>query len=306
MSESWNPHTALSLTNPNHVLQLRLRKVDGANRRTEDNFCTPKNDFFYKNSPYLPLDPSGQELRLLKIHSRKPYAQHVLANPEWAPINQADGKPLQINVQNLGNLIASNPELGISDPNMPVLAVEILDKAPLPRVDGDYWALSYCAGKPTNTALMLVDGLPFNAFANLEHAIDQALQYWNSKHPNKECFLWADQICINQRDDTERTNQVNMMRRIYQRSGETLICLSTPQSLDCLSWASSLFVDEKTSKRSKIKILEERILQHLVPDQPENFNSPYPLPRNPQESQWLSSLKNFLENPWWRRSWIYQ
>ncbi|KAI9770488.1 MAG: hypothetical protein M1839_003203, partial [Geoglossum umbratile] len=106
----------------------------------------------------------------------------------------------------------------------------------LSRANASYCALSYCAGKPTETAVVLVDGLPFNAFANLEHAIGCALECWMSRNPGKGLVLWVDQICINQRDPVERARQIGMMRDIYRRSNETFVCLSIVSVDNCLFW----------------------------------------------------------------------
>ncbi|PMD26939.1 hypothetical protein NA56DRAFT_549644, partial [Hyaloscypha hepaticicola] len=86
-----------------------------------------------------------------------------------------------------------------------------------------YHALSYCAGSSKNVSKVPIDGIMFNAFANLEHAIHCALKSWNSRFPDKELLLWADQICINQKDVAERSSQVRMMRDIYLRSQDAII-----------------------------------------------------------------------------------
>jgi hypothetical protein len=290
-------------------LQLRLRKASG---RIEDNFYAPKNDYFYGKSPYLPLDSSRREIRLLKVFSRRSYTDHVAAKPEWAPINQGKGQPLRLNDQNLALLASSIPQFGISKPNTPLLACEILDKVALSRVDGAYCALSYCAGEPTDTSLILVDGLPFNAFSNLERAIDLALKQWVLKWPKRDLLLWADQICINQGDHIERTSQVNMMRDIYRRSGETFICLSTSSSsVDCLAWASSILVEIEKSTQNPIELLKERIKRTLPRKKVASTCSGI-LPDGHYEQEdvetslWVESIETFLENQWWRRSWVYQ
>ena len=107
------------------------------------------------------------------------------------------------------------------------LALEIVDKVPLSRLNGKYCALSYCAGDPTETAAVLVNGLPFNAFRNLEHAIEQALDSWDRRHTGQDLLLWVDQICINQRDPLECASQIAMMREIYRRSDETSLPVYT-------------------------------------------------------------------------------
>ena len=300
-SQASNPaSTALSLiSNPNHTLQLRLQKTGAANRQTKDNFYTPKNNFFYDKSPYLPLDPRRREIRLLKVFAPKSYSDHIWAKPEWALINQADGQPFQLNDHNLDTLLSSNPEFGIHNANAPLLAVEILDKISLSRVDDAYCALSYCAGDPTDTSLILVDGLPFNAFSNLAHAIGLILAHWTSKNPKKNLLLWADQICINQRDHIERAAQVNLMRDIYRRSGETFICLSTPALTDPLAWASTITTEAEKSGRNSIALLEQKIEQTLIVRKTDSNPSH-------ETDPWLESVQAFLTNRWWRRCWVYQ
>jgi len=306
-SQFSNPCTTLSLGTSNHTLQLRLRKASAANKQTGDNFYTPKNDFFHSRSPYLPLDTSRREIRLLRVFPARSYVDHVKAKPEWAPINQANGQTLPLNAQNLANLVSAGPKLGISNPNAPLLACEILDKIPLSRIDGAYCALSYCAGDPMNTSLMLVDGLPFNAFSNLEHAIGLAVKHWSLKFPNRDLLLWADQICINQRDHMERGSQVNMMRDVYRRSGETFICLSTPSSTDSLAWASTITVEAETSGHDSIELLKKRLKPTLEPKILDMGEAGWPQSEAVTEaSSWLESVETFLMNRWWRRCWIYQ
>jgi hypothetical protein len=83
-----------------------------------------------------------------------------------------------------------------SESEEPIIACELLDKVPLSRVNGRYHALSYCAGSPENVSKVLINGIIFNAFANLEHAISCALNFWNSTSSDKELLLWADQIWL--------------------------------------------------------------------------------------------------------------
>lgn len=179
------------------VLDSRLQKTD---IRTQpltkyDNFYTPKNDFFYNNSPYLRLDARRQEIRLIRVFPPKTYDQHIKSNPKWAPMDQAAGLPLQLSSTTVYKLKQQFPYL-----SNPLIACEIVDKVPLSSMVGCYFALSYCSGKPIETRPVIVDGVPFNTFAALELAIRLVLRYWNSTHPGKESelLLWVDQICINQ------------------------------------------------------------------------------------------------------------
>jgi hypothetical protein len=104
---------------------------------------------------------------------------------------------------------------------------ELLDKIPLARIHGRYFTISYCAGRPTDARKILVNGLMFNAFANLEHAIECTLKDWIKKSPEEELLLWVDQICIDQSNPAERASQVGLMRDIYQHGEQVYVCLST-------------------------------------------------------------------------------
>jgi hypothetical protein len=57
--------------------------------------------------------------------------------------------------------------------------------------------------------------ISFNLYLGLRQLRDK----WGSVR------LWVDAICINQKDNDERTSQVGMMRKIYERSTEAIIWL---------------------------------------------------------------------------------
>lgn len=87
---------------------------------------------------------------------------------------------------------------------------------------GPYKALSYAwnNGNDDNhfipiTCNELPTIISFNLFLGLRQLRDK----WGSVR------LWVDAICINQKDNDERTRQVGMMRKIYERSTEVIIWL---------------------------------------------------------------------------------
>lgn len=102
----------------------------------------------------------------------------------------------------------------------------------LDQVKGKYYSLSYFAGSPHDSRRILVEGIPFNVFANLEHALKQVLSLWKRSPISQEeddgalPLIWVDQICINQHNDEERSHQVNFMRDIYSNCRETIVSLS--------------------------------------------------------------------------------
>jgi hypothetical protein len=284
------------------TLNPRLQKIGLSNKPPSDfdNFYTPKNNFFYSQIRYQPLDSRRREIRLLKIYPVKSYSDHIKAKPQWAPVN-ATGKRLEAGDFELSTFLRRTTDIRISSSGDTLLACELIDNVQLARQS--FCALSYHAGSPDDTKPILVDGIPMNLFANLEHAIRCALECWTVRNPNKELWLWADQICINQHDNQERCSQVSMMRDIYRRSYETYICLSNPLKGGCLSWAFKnhrevSVVDAPREGLKQLKSLSElhdafrdRSVNHRIGGAPSTF---------------LDSVKSFQNCHWWRRSWVYQ
>ncbi|KAH7250326.1 heterokaryon incompatibility protein-domain-containing protein [Fusarium redolens] len=110
-----------------------------------------------------------------------------------------------------------------------ILECKLLPAMPLIDAQKRYLALSYCAGDPTDTKDILVNGVKCNIFANLHHALVLARRYW-IRSSRQSPLLWIDQLCINQHDLKERSHQVGFMREIYQCAERTLACLSTTKT----------------------------------------------------------------------------
>lgn len=78
-----------------------------------------------------------------------------------------------------------------------------------------YEALSYTWGDPSDTAEIKVNGLPFPVTRNL--AI--CLQKWRRKDSGI-AKLWIDVVCINQKDEQEKSLQVLQMKQIYENASK--------------------------------------------------------------------------------------
>jgi hypothetical protein len=70
---------------------------------------------------------------------------------------------------------------------------------------------------------MVVDGKVFPLTQSLSDAL-RAVRL--IKRPRR---LWADQICINQRDHAERAQQVTLMNTIYKKTNMVLIFLGNDE-----------------------------------------------------------------------------
>jgi hypothetical protein len=71
-------------------------------------------------------------------------------------------------------------------------------------------ALSYVWGIPTRSRQMLCDG----KLLRITESLDLALR--GIRHAADPLRLWADQVCINQDDLMERSQQVQFMSKIYE------------------------------------------------------------------------------------------
>ena len=80
-----------------------------------------------------------------------------------------------------------------------------------------YEALSYVWGEPNLTEVLYVDDQALKIAKNL-HAILLQLRL-----PDEIRTLWIDAVCINQRDNVEKGQQVAMMGQIYQQA-DTVLC----------------------------------------------------------------------------------
>ena len=97
-----------------------------------------------------------------------------------------------------------------------------------------YQALSYCWGSPDRSVTLRCNGFKLGISTNLAEGLRKLYAYSGKirreKHSaearwDKSRWFWVDQICINQEDNAERTQQVRIMRSIYKRSTHTIVWL---------------------------------------------------------------------------------
>ncbi|KUJ09111.1 uncharacterized protein LY89DRAFT_741405 [Mollisia scopiformis] len=146
-----------------------------------------------------------------------------------------------------------NPDEDDSAP----ISCDLLNNVSLPANKDSYTTISYCAGDPKKVERVNVNGIDFNAFCNLGHALRQARHFWKDKYDKQELLLWADQICINQSDHEERSQQVSLMGDIYALASQVLVCLSSKHDpAGGIDWFLRL---------SRIHLLEHKFSQESPP-----------------------------------------
>jgi hypothetical protein len=204
---------------------------------------------------------------------------------------------------------------------------DLIDQVELADVEGKYTTISYCAGDPKQTSSVIINGHEFNAFDNLAHALKRARHFWETNHVKKGFLLWADQICINQSNSSERSHQVGLMRDIYASAEQVIICLSTENDSDRgisflhrLGRESPGFlarsgleprkeaqaqVIEPADQESKEMSLSDGSISRLDADVLKKYlienwdNVEY-------HREWHLMEGTFLRSAWWGRAWVRQ
>jgi hypothetical protein len=82
-----------------------------------------------------------------------------------------------------------------------------------------YDAISYVWGNPDATTNIVCDGRSIAITINLHWAL------LHVRKPDRPSVIWADAICINQRDVQERSHQVSMMGSIYANARTVYLCM---------------------------------------------------------------------------------
>jgi hypothetical protein len=132
-----------------------------------------------------------------------------------------------------------------------------------------YDALSYMWGDPTFSGKIVLDGEEFPVTGSLETALRHL------RRPVGVRLLWADAVCINQRDKRERGNQVHLMKEIYSRSQIVRVWIDVDLPLD----------DPGVRKLFYLQLQGDQL-----GDDPGVWKRLVPL----------------LQNPYWDRLWIQQ
>jgi hypothetical protein len=122
-----------------------------------------------------------------------------------------------------------------------------------------------------------LEGYPFKITPNLENAMYEL----RSDHVQ---IFWIDALCINQKNDSERSKQVGKMRTIYNRAEKVVIWLGS--STPSVSRAFSLFEAVYENRSSKTAVAD--------------------MLRDIRNHKGLEAIIELYRRSYWERIWVVQ
>jgi hypothetical protein len=164
----------------------------------------------------------------------------------------------------------------------------------------EFSALSYVWGDPSTTKPILVNGSSLHVTVNLAAALRWVKYHWKHKFPGRDpnsFRLWADGICINQSDITEREAQVQLMGIVYSQAELVISWLGYSIENIGLAFETLKIISRETrgTPNERIYVLNWMInYQYLCVENEDTGNPSWNAIRA------LHSLK------YWSRVWIFQ
>lgn len=174
---------------------------------------------------------------------------------------------------------------GVDDTLCCSLEITTLNK-PIP-----YEAISYVWGNTHRDHPIRINGRAGHITANLCRALHRM------RLPDQSRVLWADSICINQDDLTERASQVLLMSEIYGQARRVLLHLGEDSN------------QEGEVVRSLVHEIEAMVLEG-VRAAGESWDT-FPTPSPEEREQFLADTRweafiNMTHKPWFTRGWVIQ
>lgn len=156
----------------------------------------------------------------------------------------------------------------------------------------EYEALSYCWGHPSLTHTVACNGSEVRVTQSLHSALHRL------RYKDRSRILWADAICINQKEHEEKIYQLRLMNTIYSRAAQVSIWLGEDDD-----WSKTLgeFIPQVCEARTKYQAtVNARSVMELSATELEKLG----LPRR-YDLRYLA-LSALVNRPWFDRTWIIQ
>jgi hypothetical protein len=161
----------------------------------------------------------------------------------------------------------------------------------LPDAIASYEAVSYVWGVPDfSCRLRCIDD---NSELHITKNADALLRRFRDEYHTR--ILWIDAVCINQKDDEEKSTQIPLMGQIYRFASNVLAWLGEGGIEDGViplihRSSRNIPIDNEVLTTSSLASSGSGLLQLNGPD----------------GARTQAALENFFDLPWFRRRWIIQ
>jgi hypothetical protein len=157
------------------------------------------------------------------------------------------------------------------------------------HAEDKYAAISYVWGNPTDRVQIVCDDRIIEVTVNLADALSHI------RDKAKSRLVWADAICINQDDNTEKGHQVKRMGDVYKNAKEVLVWLGRDSegiAEDCFNLIrdTTEYLDRHLEIHGKIENIPEITLTSPI-----SFD----------KSRW-NKVRKLVGMPWFSRLWVLQ
>lgn len=187
------PASAPLLSDPTLRANPRKRKRKTQNTAYSDEHPTSK--------PWEPLGESKREFHHKSMWESK---QNVMSSR------------LNSNQEPWIRLLKLRPRRLIMQPMYELITVRTEDHPP-------YKAISYAWGDPVNTEIVWVIQDDRQGWLKIPINLSHALHVL--QHNTEDIFVWADSICINQKDNRDKTQQLSRIPDIYGMAEQVILWL---------------------------------------------------------------------------------
>jgi hypothetical protein len=166
-----------------------------------------------------------------------------------------------------------------------------------------YEALSYFWGPPDgegSTIYIQAGGWqPWTATLRVTKSLFIALMHLRYKSQTRH--LWIDQICINQKNTSEKNSQVRQMGEIYSKASSTVVWLGAREDQDAEllqdMYNQLSILPSNTNDLGGVRMLDQHALTSVIGTTFEHEKSDDMIRRR------RHLLERFLDLPWFCRVW---
>jgi hypothetical protein len=164
----------------------------------------------------------------------------------------------------------------------------------------EYIALSYVWGHSAIVEEISINGVSLAVTTNLATVLRQlrANRSGEKSSPIKglPSLLWADAICINQQNDSERSSQVQLMRDIYQTAVKVISWLGPEADRSTEAFLTLRAVAQEIAHLPQVGNRFEWLRRYpdLIADKGKG-----------QPNQW-DDIHQLLMRDYWKRTWVFQ